>query len=305
MEPGSVENLAVVYRSQDFLVVSKHWDVRIDSRAWRDTLTLQKQLRHRFPELADPDTFYGFRFCHQLDFSTSGALCVALNKAAAASAYKCFKERRVTKAYLALVRGHIQESQVTISCAIGRSSIEGRSHTMCIEGTEGCENPKPSLTELVVLEHGLYAGDPVSKVLLQPLTGRTHQLRVHCSALGHPIVGDLTYGQSVGQEERPFRMMLHAFYLRIPMPNELVEACTPDPFLPALDACWQPQKLLRPLDPLVQALRAAPDPEPTDEHLQPPQPSSPPLVRTRPPETEEQRASRLQWLAEWTLEPDN
>ncbi|KAI2576282.1 RNA pseudouridine synthase domain containing 1 [Homo sapiens] len=104
MEPGSVENLSIVYRSRDFLVVNKHWDVRIDSKAWRETLTLQKQLRYRFPELADPDTCYGFRFCHQLDFSTSGALCVALNKAAAGSAYRCFKERRVTKAYLALVR---------------------------------------------------------------------------------------------------------------------------------------------------------------------------------------------------------
>nr|KAF6294910.1 RNA pseudouridine synthase domain containing 1 [Pipistrellus kuhlii] len=104
MEPGSVENLCIVYQSRDFLVVNKHWDVRIDSKTWRETLTLQKQLRHRFPELADPDTCYGFRFCHQLDFSTSGALCVALNKAAAGSAYRCFKERRVTKAYLALVR---------------------------------------------------------------------------------------------------------------------------------------------------------------------------------------------------------
>ncbi|XP_073884559.1 RNA pseudouridylate synthase domain-containing protein 1 isoform X2 [Macaca fascicularis] len=170
MEPGSVENLSIVYRSRDFLVVNKHWDVRIDSKAWRETLTLQKQLRHRFPELADPDTCYGFRFCHQLDFSTSGALCVALNKAAAGSAYRCFKERRVTKAYLALLRGHIQESRVTISHAIGRNGTEGRAHTMCIEGTQGCENPKPSLTELVVLEHGLYAGDPVSKVLLKPLT---------------------------------------------------------------------------------------------------------------------------------------
>uniref|UniRef100_A0A8C6AKU7 RNA pseudouridine synthase domain containing 1 n=2 Tax=Odontoceti TaxID=9722 RepID=A0A8C6AKU7_MONMO len=102
MEPGSVENLCVVYRSRDFLVVNKHWDVRIDSKSWWETLTLQKQLRHRFPELADPDTCYGFRFCHQLDFSTSGALCVALNKAAAGSAYRCFKDRRVTKAYLAL-----------------------------------------------------------------------------------------------------------------------------------------------------------------------------------------------------------
>ncbi|EDL22439.1 RNA pseudouridylate synthase domain containing 1, isoform CRA_a [Mus musculus] len=216
MEPGSMENLSIVYQSSDFLVVNKHWDLRIDSKTWRETLTLQKQLRHHFPELADPDTCYGFRFCHQLDFSTSGALCVALNKAAAGSAYKCFKERRVTKAYLALVRGHVQESQVTINYAIGRNSTEGRTHTMCIEGTHGCENPKPSLTELLVLEHGLYAGDPVSKVLLKPLTGRTHQLRVHCSALGHPIVGDLTYGQAEDQEDQPFRMMLHAFYLRIP-----------------------------------------------------------------------------------------
>ncbi|PNJ02267.1 RNA pseudouridylate synthase domain-containing protein 1 isoform X5 [Pongo pygmaeus] len=112
MEPGSVENLSIVYRSRDFLVVNKHWDVRIDSKAWRETLTLQKQLRYRFPELADPDTCYGFRFCHQLDFSTSGALCVALNKAAAGSAYRCFKERRVTKAYLALVvRTQSQASQ--------------------------------------------------------------------------------------------------------------------------------------------------------------------------------------------------
>ncbi|XP_055220832.1 RNA pseudouridylate synthase domain-containing protein 1 isoform X3 [Gorilla gorilla gorilla] len=112
MEPGSVENLSIVYRSRDFLVVNKHWDVRIDSKAWRETLTLQKQLRYRFPELADPDTCYGFRFCHQLDFSTSGALCVALNKAAAGSAYRCFKDRRVTKAYLALVvRTQSQASQ--------------------------------------------------------------------------------------------------------------------------------------------------------------------------------------------------
>ncbi|XP_006172693.1 RNA pseudouridylate synthase domain-containing protein 1 isoform X1 [Camelus ferus] len=312
MEPGSMENLCVVYRSHDFLVVNKHWDVRIDSKAWRETLTLQKQLRHRFPELADPDTCYGFRFCHQLDFSTSGALCVALNKAAAGSAYRCFKDRRVTKAYLALVRGHVQESRMTVSYSIGKSSTEGRTHTMCIEGTEGCENPKPSLTELVVLEHGLYAGKPVSKVLLQPLTGRTHQLRVHCSALGHPIVGDLTYGQASGQEDQPFRMMLHAFYLRIPTDTECVEACTPDPFVPALDACWSPYTLVQPLDELVQVLRAAPDPDPIDGGLGPcspstplPGPGRPPPPPAKPPETEAQRASCLQWLSEWTLEPDN
>ncbi|XP_066868743.1 RNA pseudouridylate synthase domain-containing protein 1 isoform X3 [Kogia breviceps] len=299
MEPGSVENLCVVYRSRDFLVVNKHWDVRIDSKAWWETLTLQKQLRHRFPELADPDTCYGFRFCHQLDFSTSGALCVALNKAAAGSAYRCFKDRRVTKAYLALVRGHVQESRMTISYAIGKNSTEGRTHTMCIEGTQGCENPKPSLTELVVLEHGLYAG-------------RTHQLRVHCSALGHPIVGDQTYGQASSQEDQPFRMMLHAFYLRIPTCTECVEACTLDPFVPTLDACWSPHTLVQPLDKLVQVLRAAPDPNPTEGDPRPcspstplPGPGRPPPPPAKLPETEAQRASCLKWLSEWTLEPDN
>ncbi|KAM9210893.1 RNA pseudouridylate synthase domain-containing protein 1 isoform 1-T1 [Dugong dugon] len=302
MEPGSMENLSIVYRSRDFLVVNKHWDVRIDSKTWRETVTLQKQLRHRFPELADPGTYYGFRFCHQLDFSTSGALCVALSKAAAGSAYRCFKERRVTKAYLALVRGHVQESRMTISYAIGRSSTEGRAHTMCIEGTPGCENPKPSYTELVVLELGLYAGDPVSKVLLQPLTGRTHQLRVHCSARGHPVVGDLTYGRGGGQEERPFRMMLHALYLRVPTDAERVEACTTDPFVPALDACWSPHTLVHPLNQLIQALRAAPDPDPAAGSPQPCSPTAPhPVTR----ETEAQRASCLQWLLEWTLEPDS
>lgn len=130
-EPATLENLIVLHQSDDFIVVNKHWDVRIDSKMWYEKLTVQAQLKHRFPQLADPSTYYGFRsgshpkmdaygvkvvfghnlvvapifrFCHQLDFSTSGALCIALNKAAAARAYRCFKDRTVTKAYLALVR---------------------------------------------------------------------------------------------------------------------------------------------------------------------------------------------------------
>ncbi|XP_044308549.1 RNA pseudouridylate synthase domain-containing protein 1 isoform X2 [Varanus komodoensis] len=226
MEPVSIDNLSILYQSADFIVVNKHWDVRIDSKMWYEKLTLQRQLKYRFPELADPDTYYGFRFCHQLDFSTSGALCVALNKAAAGNAYKCFKDRLVTKAYLALVRGHVQEMKMTIRHAIGKNTVEGLTHMMCIEGTEGCENPKPCQSELTVLEHGLYSGDPVTKVLLQPLTGRTHQLRVHCSAIGHPVVGDFTY--SFKTDSGPYRMMLHAYYLRIPTSKERIESAGQD-----------------------------------------------------------------------------
>lgn len=61
MEPGTIDNLCILYQSPDFIVVNKHWDIRIDSKMWYETLTLQSQLKHRFPELADPDTYYGFR----------------------------------------------------------------------------------------------------------------------------------------------------------------------------------------------------------------------------------------------------
>lgn len=125
-------------------------------------------------------------------------------------------------------------------------------------------------------------------------------------------MGDLTYGQASGREDRPFRMMLHAFYLRVPTQTECVEARTPDPFVPTLDACWSPRSLVQPLDQLVQILRTAPDPEPTEGGPGPcspsvplPGPGRPPPPPAQPPETEAQRASCLQWLSEWTLEPDN
>ncbi|KAM9013348.1 RNA pseudouridylate synthase domain-containing protein 1 isoform 2-T3 [Ara ararauna] len=275
MEPGSIDNLSILYQSSDFIVVNKHWDVRIDSKMW---------------------------FCHQLDFSTSGALCVALNKAAAGSAYKCFKDRLVTKAYLALVRGHVSQSRMTIRYAIGKNTTEGMTHMMCIDGTEGCENPKPCQTELIVLEHGSYSGDPVTKVLLQPLTGRTHQLRVHCSAIGHPIVGDFTYSHR--KDSSPYRMMLHAYYLRIPTGKELIEVCAPDPFITAMDSNWVPQSIAHRLDDTIQELK--------DKVMQKEEEESQEAVlsggeqealsEAKSPETEEQRARCEQWLAEWALE---
>ncbi|XP_060921839.1 RNA pseudouridylate synthase domain-containing protein 1 [Labrus mixtus] len=251
-QPASLESLRVLHHSDDFIIVDKHWDIRIDSKMWYEKLTVQEQLRHRFPELADPSTYYGFRFCHQLDFSTSGALCVALNKAAAGRAYRCFKDRTATKAYLALVRGWVEEETQTLEFPIGKNSSEGKTHMMCIEGTEGCENPKPCQTELTVLEHGLYEGDAVTKVLLQPLTGRTHQLRVHCSAIGHPIVGDFTY--SLGADEAPYRMMLHAHLLQIPLEPQPLLVSAEDPFLPTVDPKWLPQRVLRALTATVEAL---------------------------------------------------
>ncbi|KAL7978980.1 hypothetical protein Chor_015004 [Crotalus horridus] len=296
MEPVSIDNLSILYQSEDFIVVNKHWDVRIDSKMWYEKLTLQSQLKYRFPELADPGTYYGFRFCHQLDFSTSGALCVALNREAAGSVYKCFKNRTVTKAYLAL------EAKRTICFAIGKNTTEGLTHMMCVEGTDGCKSPKPCQSELVVLEHGLYSGEPATKVLLQPLTGRTHQLRVHCNAIGHPIVGDFTY--SFKKDSAPYRMMLHAHYLCIPTSKELIEVSAPDPFVPSFDRSWVPQRLTHHLDEVIQELKDKSIWAGEEEKQEDPSavPNCEVILVTKTQEMEEQQTHCKQWLSEWVLE---
>ncbi|GAA6103395.1 RNA pseudouridylate synthase domain-containing protein 1 [Tachysurus ichikawai] len=301
MEPASVENLCVLYHSADYLVLNKHWDIRIDSKLWSETHTVQKQLKHRFPQLVDPQTHYGFRFCHQLDFSTSGALCVALNKAAAGRAYRCFKDRTVTKAYLALVRGTVAESRMTLDAAIGKNSTEGKTHMMCVEGTEGCESPKPSQTLLSVLEYGSYDGEPVTKVLLQPLTGRTHQLRVHCSSVGHAVVGDVTY--SLGADNTPYRMMLHAYFLRIPLEREVIEVTASDPFVSKLDPNWTLKTRVRNLQSLMTEIvtKTKADERQTEEEKLASEEEKQRRRRKTVEESEEDRVQCQQWLSEWTL----
>jgi hypothetical protein len=106
---------------------------------------------------------------------------------------------------------------------------------------------KPCETVVQVLQHAYYKQEPVTKLLLMPTTGRRHQLRVHCKALGHPILGDFTYGSDKAAEDACARMFLHAWKLQIPLTTpdqlrkrklgqdvaagEVIDVCTPDPFL--------------------------------------------------------------------------
>lgn len=90
----------------------------------------------------------------------------------------------------------------------------GTSNRMCVEGPH-CVEPKHSHTRLLVLERGFYSGDPGTKVLLRLYTGRRHQLRVHCSHIGHTIIGDYTYSNR--SDLAPPRMYLHSFRYGIQM----------------------------------------------------------------------------------------
>jgi hypothetical protein len=92
---------------------------------------------------------------------------------------------------------------------------------------------KPSRTLVSVEEEGLYLGHQVTKVLLSPLTGRRHQLRLHLSSIGHPIVGDVAYGSAALADFtrlRAPRMMLHALRLHLPLPGNHMSFASADPF---------------------------------------------------------------------------
>lgn len=100
---------------------------------------------------------------------------------------------------------------------------------MCSADKYYCQYSKTAFTRLLVLQKGFYDGFPTTKVLLKAVTGRRHQLRVHCSLLGHTIVGDFTY--SNGKDILPYRMFLHSHRLILPTALENIDVCAGDPFV--------------------------------------------------------------------------
>ena len=88
-------------------------------------------------------------------------------------------------------------------------------------------------------------------------SGRTHQLRVHCGSIGHLIVGDYTY--SCRKDIYPYRMMLHAYRLILPMKHEHIDITSSDPFVPEIDPKWQPREILADYDLCLKWLEKATD----------------------------------------------
>jgi 23S rRNA pseudouridine1911/1915/1917 synthase len=141
---------------------------------------------------------------HRLDRATSGLMVIAKNQRALSILSRHFHQRLVEKRYLALVQGRVAEDESLITALIGRAP-EGQPHWRVTE------NGKHAETRLRVLERR----DGLTLVELEPVTGRTNQLRIHCAHLGHPIVGDEWYGvQRAGG-----RLCLHAARLAFHHPT--------------------------------------------------------------------------------------
>lgn len=172
---------------------------------------------------------HSFHFAHRLDYSTSGIMCLPLNKKYCSEICQAFENRLVDKYYIAILNGHFSEDKKfeEINFAIGEDSRKLESKGMCsTKNKEFCLKPRPSKTLIFYCKNGFYKGTaPISKVIVMPITGRRHQLRVHCCDVSQPIFGDYTYGSDF--DKNIDRMYLHA--IRMVVPGQL-DLRTLDPF---------------------------------------------------------------------------
>jgi 23S rRNA pseudouridine1911/1915/1917 synthase len=144
---------------------------------------------------------------HRLDKDTSGLLVVARNDAAHSALQAQVQRREVERVYLALAKGHLASRTGTIDAPIGRASRQR--HRMAVSGAASRE----ARTHFEVLE--LLSAESYLEVRLE--TGRTHQIRAHFAAIGHPLVGDVTYGG--GEKHGLERQFLHAHRLAFDHPE--------------------------------------------------------------------------------------
>jgi 23S rRNA pseudouridine1911/1915/1917 synthase len=218
--------LNIVYEDQFLLVVDKPPGMVVHPAPGHASGTLVNALLAYCPELAaGRDDRPGI--VHRLDRDTSGLILVAKGEKVRKALQRQFKERQVYKAYLALLEGHLQPAWGRIEAPLGRDPDHRQRMAVLAGGRE-------AVTEYHVLEQFSHAVGPAAGdytlVEAEPRTGRTHQIRVHFTSIGHPVVGDPTYGRLRLRLPAP-RQFLHAQRLGIrhPVSRQRLELKAPLP----------------------------------------------------------------------------
>ncbi len=197
-QPPTVPWLTVLHHDRDLLVVDKPSGLlSVPGRqdGWQDSALLRARRDHT--------PIYDV---HRLDMDTSGVLVMALRRKAEAALKGQFEARTIAKSYLARVHGQPPDSGL-IELPLSRiGGLPPRNEVDMVAG-------KPAITHYRVLARGPRA----ALLLLEPRTGRSHQLRVHLAAIGHPILGDPLYAPAPVAAASP-RLLLHAWRLALDHP---------------------------------------------------------------------------------------
>jgi 23S rRNA pseudouridine1911/1915/1917 synthase len=228
--PQTVEGLRIVHDDDHIVVVDKPVGVAAHpSPGWTGP-TVVGHLAGAGFAIATTGAAERQGVVHRLDVGTSGLMVVTKTEAAYSRLKRAFKGREVEKTYHALVQGHPDPLRGTIDAPIGRHPRHDYRFAVVADG-------KPSVTHYETLEAHRYAS--LLEVDLE--TGRTHQIRVHLSAVKHPCVGDLGYGAdpSLAQRTGLTRQWLHAVRLGFRHPDTQAwaefESAYPDDLQHALD----------------------------------------------------------------------
>jgi RluA family pseudouridine synthase len=199
----------ILYEDDQFLICDKPAGFLSDNRAFRA----------HFPHLQKT-----LHLAHRLDKETSGVILLAKHEKALEAAEALFAQREMHKYYLALVHGRIEIERGEIDNFLERKeSYQGGA-------IWGGTTPGRGVRART-LWYCLRRSDRATLVLAEPITGRTHQIRVHFSEMGHPILGDIVYGREVRSDIQPPRQLLHASQLQFidPFTKKRIEVKAPLP----------------------------------------------------------------------------
>ena len=194
-------DLPIIYEDDDVIVINKPAGVLTHSKgAVNDEFTVADFIQNKARQ-SDLPKSNRFGIVHRLDRGTSGVIIGAKNEESLKKLQKQFSDRKAKKTYLALVEKAPKNKEFVIDLPIARNPKHPSQFRVDAKG-------KPATTEAKVLKT---FGSGRALLELKPRTGRTHQLRIHLSYIGSPIVGDSVYGNAKHKD----RMMLHAKELEI------------------------------------------------------------------------------------------
>lgn len=214
--------LDIIYQDKDIAIINKPQGMTVHAGNGTHGSTLVNALLYHLDSLSGINGVIRPGIVHRIDKDTSGLLVVAKNDAAHLSLSKQIKDKTCHRIYLALLEGVVKQNDGVIDTFIGRSD---KNRTMMAVKDSG----RRAVTHFKVLKR--YKEFTFAEFKLE--TGRTHQIRVHCKYIGHPIVGDPVYGY----EKQKFKLngqLLHAWKLELTHPSTgermIFEAPLPDYF---------------------------------------------------------------------------
>jgi 23S rRNA pseudouridine1911/1915/1917 synthase len=218
--------LHIVYEDADLVAIDKPAGMVVHAGAGVHAGTLVNALLHHFASLSKVGGELRPGIVHRLDRDTSGVLLVAKTDAAHRALAEQFASRQVEKTYLALVHGTVAAEEGRIEKPITRDPVRR------IRMTARLEHGRAAFTQYRVLRR--WPGFTLLEVRIG--TGRTHQIRVHLSSIGHPVVGDRLYGAPAHIEGMPplGRFFLHAHRIRFRQPSSGAEIAVESPLAPEL-----------------------------------------------------------------------